>query len=93
MTISADDKRGRSGRWENHGLSTRDSVSSSSESHLRLALIRLVEEGLESEEFYNLMLAYRHASRLDLGATQATFEAVKAWVRALLASPPSPGEP
>jgi hypothetical protein len=42
----------------------------------------LREDALESQEFYELMQAYRHASLTNQNAAVAAFEAVKSFVRA-----------
>lgn len=66
-------------------MTTRDSVSSSSESsRLRLALLRLVEEWEETANQPNV-------DEYDSGYHDG-LDACAARVRALLASPPAPGE-
>lgn len=71
-------------------LSTRDSGSSFSDSSLRLALIRLVEEWDRRRIVLRTNLAMEFDSHEDGRADE--LERILDQVRALLASPPAPGE-
>lgn len=46
-----------------------------------------LDDDLESEEFYNLMQAYRHAPMVDQAGTATAYEDVKRFLRERLSTP------